>query len=56
MKKKIEISVSKDTLKWFSKLTLTQKLKCVEEQIKTVHFLRKLMAKNGKTIYKRNNN
>ena len=48
MKKKIEISVSKDTLKWFSKLTLTQKLKCIEEHVKFWYIFKRQNQKRWK--------
>lgn len=40
--------ISEDTLEWFKKLSLIQKLKCIEEQIKTLHFFRTLKPANGK--------
>jgi len=33
---------SSDTINWFNKLSLTKKLKCIEEQTRTINFFRSL--------------
>ncbi len=40
--RKDKFGVSADTFEWFNKLTLTEKLRCIEEQIKTIYYFRKL--------------
>lgn len=46
--------VSEDTFKWFQKLTLRQKLRCSEQQIKWLNTAKRLTC-NGKNNYRRNN-
>ncbi|MCX7716138.1 MAG: hypothetical protein N2Z73_01820 [Endomicrobia bacterium] len=45
--------ISKDTFAWFNKLTLVQKLKCIEEQIKFWYFFIKNSPEWKKRIYKK---
>lgn len=35
-----------ENIRWFSKLSLTQKLSAIEEQIRTINYLRSLVAWN----------
>ncbi len=35
-----------ENIRWFSKLSLTKKLSAIEEQIRTIHYLRSLVPWN----------
>ncbi|MFN3966414.1 MAG: hypothetical protein ACK4JE_01785 [Endomicrobiia bacterium] len=47
---------SEDNINWFKKLSLSKKLECIEEQIRTINFFRTLKkSEKHKKLYKRNN-
>jgi hypothetical protein len=48
-KKRVVLSKAElENIRWFSKLSLTNKLVAIEEQIKTIHYLRSLVPWNTK--------